>query len=307
MFFYFVSLFLLSDTKDPIIMTFDSTFTSNNDTTSLRKKIVVGGAIALLLGVATYSSNGRSPEDRFVPASKKNLLRSTQGTETDLCPHIESQVQGAIGNINDALAQSEDPLVLEQDAEFTKKDVPLDDSGCKGDITITISKGASVSGLSDTKIGFDQKECSFDSGTLKGTWILLTSSPSITVEATVTTKATNCDIDKSGSVTITVLQPILSSMASASVDVGSKSVVIEEVKLDEVVVGFDQAGIDLVPGGSHNFTPAEGAAINKYFKDIVLPKVNGLIAAQLPKTIKASEAVEALYDIVIWPPRSVQA
>merc|ERR1712238_500816 len=117
----------------------------------------------------------------------------------------------------------------------------------------------------------------------KGQWILLASSPSIAVEATVSTKA------------------------SASVDVGSKSVVIEEVKLDEVVVGFDQAGIDLVPGGSYNFTPAEGAAINKYFKDIVLPKVNGLIAAQLPKTIKASEAVEALYDIVIWPPRSVQA
>jgi len=302
-------------------MTFDSTFTSNNDTTSLRKKIVVGGAIALLLGVATYSSNGasnvgdRRREVRFprpppggFRGGGKNLLRSTQSTETDLCPLIESQVQGAIGNINDALAQSEDPLVLGQDTVvFQKADVLLDDKGCRGDITITVAKGASVSGLSDTKIGFDQKECSFDSGTLKGQWILLASSPSIAVEATVTTKATNCDIDKSGSVTITVLQPILSSMASASVDVGSKSVVIEEVKLDEVVVGFDQAGIDLVPGGSHNFTPAEGLAINKFIKDTALPKVNGLIADRLPKTINASdfaspEGVQALWDI-FWPPQ----
>ena len=84
------------------------------------------------------------------------------------------------------------------------------------------------------------------------------SSPSIAVEATVSTKATNCDIDKSGSVIIMVLQPILSSMASlkAEVNVRSQSVNIEKVSLDEVVVGFNQAQIDLVSGGSHNFTQA---------------------------------------------------
>merc|ERR1719162_2782920 len=80
-------------------MTFDSTFTNNNDTsTSLRKKMVVGGAIALLLGVATYSSNGasnvgdrRRDKDRMITrppiggfrGGGKNLLRSTQGTATD--------------------------------------------------------------------------------------------------------------------------------------------------------------------------------------------------------------------------------
>jgi len=269
-------------------MTFDSTFTNNNDNSnsSLRKKVVVGGAIALLLGVATYSSNGASNGI----ASSKNLLRSNQGTatETDLCPLIESQMRAGIGNINDALAALENPLVLGQDAAFTQKDVPLDDKGCKGDITITVSKGW---GLNGAKIGFDQQTCAFDSGTLKGTWELLTSSPMIFVAARVSTKSTNCDIDKSASVFIKIKQPILSAIASVSVDVdvGKKPIVIEEVKLDEVVVGFDQAEFDLEPGGSYVFTPAEGAALNKFIQDTRLPLVNKFIAARLPTTIKPSD------------------
>mmetsp|Transcript_11200 Transcript_11200/g.12782 ORF Transcript_11200/g.12782 Transcript_11200/m.12782 type:complete len:196 (-) Transcript_11200:281-868(-) len=67
-----------------IMTSFDMTFTNNTDknNSSLHKKIVVGGALALLLGVATYSSNGATKSDSIF---YKNLLRSNQ----DTCPYFD--------------------------------------------------------------------------------------------------------------------------------------------------------------------------------------------------------------------------
>ena len=283
-------------------MTFDSTFTnnSNNDTTSLRKKMVVGGAIALLLGVATYSSNGASNVgDKHLKMRVKNLLRSTQGTatETDVgfaCSTIENQVDGVIANINQELAALENPLTLEQDTVvFQKEDVPLDDKGCRGDITITVAQGASVSGLSDTTIKFTEQECQLSwRGSLKGTWELSSSSSAYDVEATVTTKATNCEIDTSGSVTITVQQPTSSATASVKAGVyliGGPSAVIEEVKLDEVVVGFDEAFVKITPSDGHSYAPAEAAAITKAINKNLVPQVNAFIAKRNPTTITPAD------------------
>merc|ERR1719162_757172 len=64
-------------------MTFDTTFTRNSDnndnTTSLWKKIIVGGAIALLLGVASYSSNGDTmSRGGGFRQTEKNLLQNTE-------------------------------------------------------------------------------------------------------------------------------------------------------------------------------------------------------------------------------------
>merc|ERR1712194_948778 len=227
-------------------------------------------------------------------ASTKNLLRSTQGThtatftDTDVafaCGAITTQVGAAIGNINDELAALDDPLILEQDAVFEKKDVPLNDKGCRGDVTITVSKGASVSGLSDTTLGFTEQDCNFNSfrGSLSGTWTLSGSSSAYLVDATVTTKATNCDIDNTGSATISVKQPTSSAKAS----VGAT---IQTVSVDEVMLGFDGADVVLTPPGEgKSYSSAEAAAITDAINTHVVPEVNKFIAARLPTTIKPSD------------------
>jgi len=262
---------------------------------------VVGGAIALLLGVATYSSNGTS-NGRWRHHSI-NLLRSTQGThtatltDTDVafaCGAITTQVGAAIGNINDQLAALDDPLTLSKDAVFEKKDVPLNDKGCRGDVTITVSKGASVSGLSDTTLGFTEQDCNFNSfrGSLSGTWTLSGSSSAYLVDATVTTKATNCDIDNSGSATISVNQPTSSAKASvgARVSLFPLGATIQTVSVDEVMLGFDGADVVLTPPGEgKSYSSAEAAAITDAINTHVVPEVNKFIAARLPTTIKPSD------------------
>jgi len=295
-------------------MTFDSTFTNNSDNNiSLRKKVVVGGAITLLLGVASYSSNGASNGvSKFPPVW--NLLRSNHGPEVSFgCAIVTNQVQSAIANLDKELAMLDDPLVLEKDAVFTKEDVQLDKTGCKGDITITVSKGASVSGLASTDIELNEKACSFQTSrtVLTGQWELSATSPEFEVDATVTTKATNCDIDKSGSVTIKVLSPTVSVTAGLTVDSKlifshggvnpNPSVVIDKMSLDAVTFGFGQAEIDLVPGGGHTYAPSEGEAITAFINDNVLPKVNEFFAVRLPKAItrddvSSPEAIHALLE-----------
>jgi len=71
------------------------TFTNNTDknNSSLHKKIVVGGAIALLLGIASYSSNGTtvSPDDISTPEKAKAFLSSKSAPPllVDLPPPCE--------------------------------------------------------------------------------------------------------------------------------------------------------------------------------------------------------------------------
>jgi len=59
-------------------MTFDSTFTGNSNSdnnNSLRKKVVIGGAIAFLLGIASYSSNGATNGDTKSPQVRLATLK----------------------------------------------------------------------------------------------------------------------------------------------------------------------------------------------------------------------------------------
>jgi len=280
-------------------MTFDSTFTSNsndNSNNSLRKKVVVGGAMALLLGVATYSSNGTSN------GWGKNLLRSTQGThiatltDTDValaCSTIKTQVDAALGTINEELAALDKYLFLKQDAVFQQKDVPLNDKGCRGDITITVAQGASVSGLRDTTLAVTEQDCAFNLLTqaLTGKWILWGSSSLIWVDATVTTKATNCDIDNSVSVTITVPKPTVSASASvaARVSLSPLEATIQTVSVDEVTVGFASASVRLSPPMTVTSYPFyEAHAITDAINKHVVPEVNKFIAERMPTTINAS-------------------
>jgi len=281
-------------------MTFDSTFTrddNNNNNNSLRKKIVVGGAIALLLGVATYSSNGATKDPRY------NLLRSNQGTVSDAdvgigCALIKTEVEDLIGNIDEQLALMPDPLVLEQDYVFTRKNVPLNDKGgklgCMGDITITVSKGASVSGLSQTNVEFNEESCKFRAfprQTITGVWELSKSSPAFELDATVAAKATNCDIEKGGSVVIKVMDPSSSATAgfSASFNLFTQTATITAASLNDVEVGFGSVEIDLNPGGSSDYGPDEAAAITEMINDSVLPDINTGLAKRMPTVIAVSD------------------
>mmetsp|Transcript_13114 Transcript_13114/g.14570 ORF Transcript_13114/g.14570 Transcript_13114/m.14570 type:complete len:295 (+) Transcript_13114:108-992(+) len=274
---------------------FDATFTNDNNSNnnnSLRKKIVVGGALALLLGVATYSSNGSTRVIRL------NLLRSNQGTVSEAevgfgCNLIKSTVETAIGQLDAQLAELPDPLDLDQDYVWTRKDTVLDKEGCKGDITITVSKGASVSGLSQTNLEFNEESCSFNPfrTSITGVWELSKSSPSFELDATVTAKATNCDIDKSGSAVIKVEGPRSSATAGLSVGVNlfTQTATITAVSLNDVEVGFGSAEIKLTPGGDFKYTPDEAGAITEMLNEKVLPDINTYLAERMPTSISPED------------------
>lgn len=273
---------------------FDSTFTnhSDNNNNSLRKKIVVGGAIALLLGIASYSSNGSSAR----MGVRKNLLRSNQGTDTDLgfgCSAVTNAAQSAIAELHEQITLLDDPLVLDQDYVWSKKDTVLDKTGCKGDITITVAKGASVEGLSQGTLELNQQSCSFSLFQTKitGVWELSASNPGFELDATVTTQATNCDIDKSASITITVVGPTASATAGLTVNANliTPSAIFEKVSLKDVEVGFGSAVIDVVPGGQHHYGADEAAVITEMINDNVVPAVNGFFSDRLPTTVTGDD------------------
>eukprot|EP00751_Fragilariopsis_kerguelensis_P013011 CAMPEP_0170776846 /NCGR_PEP_ID=MMETSP0733-20121128/11417_1 /TAXON_ID=186038 /ORGANISM="Fragilariopsis kerguelensis, Strain L26-C5" /LENGTH=296 /DNA_ID=CAMNT_0011119913 /DNA_START=111 /DNA_END=1001 /DNA_ORIENTATION=- len=276
---------------------FDSTFTSdnnnNNNNNSLRKKIVVGGTLALLLGVATYSSNGSTRVVRL------NLLRSNQGTVSEAevgfgCNLIKSTVETAIGQLDAQLAELPDPLDLDQDYVWTRKDTVLDKKGCKGDITITVSKGASLFGLSQTNLEFNEESCrfrAFPRQSITGVWELSASSPSLEFDATVSAKATNCDIDKSGSAVIKVEGPRSSATAGLSVGVNlfTQTATITAVSLNDVEVGFGSAEIKLTPGGDFKYTPDEAGAITDMLNEKLLPDINTYLAERMPTSISPKD------------------
>jgi len=258
----------------------------------------VGGALALLLGVATYSSNGSTRIIRL------NLLRSNQGTVSDTdvgigCALIKTEVEDLIGYVDKQLEMLPDPLVLEQDYVFTRKNVPLNDKGgklgCMGDITITVSKGASVSGLSQTNLEFNEESCRFSPGLfnqrISGVWELQASSPSFEFDATVTAKATNCDINKGGSAVIKVEGPSSSATAglSAGINLLTRAATITAVSVNDVEVEFGSAEIDLTPGGSHNYSPAEAAAITEMLNEEVLPAINEGLAKRMPISLSPDD------------------
>merc|ERR1711865_541349 len=149
-----------------------------------------------------------------------------------------------------------------------------------------------VSGLRDTTLAFSEQACSLNLFlALAGTWTLSSESPEYAVDATVSTKATNCDIDNSGSVTITVQKPTSSAKASvkASVSLSPLGATIQEVTLDEVMVGFVGADVKLTPGEGKSYSKAEADAITDAINTHVVPKVNEFIAKRNPTPIKASD------------------
>eukprot|EP00751_Fragilariopsis_kerguelensis_P011267 CAMPEP_0170763762 /NCGR_PEP_ID=MMETSP0733-20121128/3588_1 /TAXON_ID=186038 /ORGANISM="Fragilariopsis kerguelensis, Strain L26-C5" /LENGTH=305 /DNA_ID=CAMNT_0011104255 /DNA_START=84 /DNA_END=1001 /DNA_ORIENTATION=- len=282
---------------------FDSTFTNDNsnNNNSLRKKIVVGGALALLLGVATYSSRGGATKPR---PGYFSLLRSNQGTVSEAevligCALIKTTVEDAIGQLDEQLAELPDPLVLDKDYVWTKKNVPLNDNGggklgCRGDITITVASGASVSGLSQTNLEFNEESCrfrAFPRTTISGVWELSASSPSFELDAMVTAKATNCDINKGGSAVIKVEGPSSSATAglSAGINLLTRAATITAVSVNDVEVEFGSAEIDLTPGGSHNYSPAEAAAITEMLNEEVLPAINEGLAKRMPISLSPDD------------------
>jgi len=260
--------------------TFDSKYTnSDKNDNSLRKKVVVAGAIALLFGVASYS--GRSPT-----TSSGSLLRSNQGTEIGICSTVKSQVKDAIKGLDLA---NKDPFTLDQDESFTKTNVQLDGKGCTGDVTVTLEKGATASGFGNTNIDFDEIRCS---GFLSvdGQWEVESSNPnaSVEIEATVKVVSSAClGGDTTTKATIKVKSPTISAKVSAKAGVnvfppGGK---VTALTVDNFKIAFAKAETTLVPGGEHDFTSAQADEITKGINDSVLPTLNAIIESMLPKTI----------------------
>jgi len=177
----------------------------------------------------------------------------------------------------------------------------LNDKGCMGDVTVTVAQGASVSGLRDTTIAFTEQECSFPvpfHTTVRkfdGQWELSSSSPSIDVEATVTTKATNCEIDITDSVTITVQKLTTSAMVSVDathVNLDEQSADITTVRLDEVTVGFEQAYVKITPNPDEegkSYAPGEAALITQALNEQLVPEINGFIVIRMPTKITLAD------------------
>merc|ERR1712028_170302 len=88
-----------------------------------------------------------------------------------------------------------------------------------------------------------------------------------------------------------VQKPTSSAKASvkASVSVSPLGATIQEVTLDEVMVGFVGADVKLTPGEGKSYSKAEADAITDAINKHVVPEVNKFIADRNPTSIALSD------------------
>merc|ERR1712194_915706 len=145
-----------------------------------------------------------------------------------------------------------------------------DKKGCKGDITITVASGASVFGLSQTNLEFNEESCrfrAFPRQSITGVWELSASSPSLEFDATVSATAG----------------------LSAGVNLFTQTATITAVSLNDVEVGFGSAEIKLTPGGDFKYTPDEAGAITDMLNEKLLPDINTYLAERMPTSISPKD------------------
>jgi len=258
---------------------FDSNFVStssdNNNDSSLRKKIIVAGAIALLFGVVSYSGGTTTT------TSSSSLLRSNQGTENLICKKIISVAQTTITELEAELKKADQPFVLDEDKSFTRKNVKLDTKGCVGDITMTLDQGAEASGFGATSLELDEMSCSAGLSSFTGKWEVKASDASSTfaVAATVSAKSTNCDIDSTESIKISLTDPTFAAVVSLR---ASFTGTIKSLSVEKVVGTFEQAETYFGPGTGKDYPSTEADVITDMVNTEVLPKLNTFIATKLP-------------------------